>query len=327
MKKVSIIIPAYNVENYIERCILSCINQTFKDIEVIVVNDGSKDKTLEKIEYFKSIDNRIIVIDKINEGVCEARRAGFEIANGEYILFVDGDDWIKENAIEVLYKEAKKKNYDIVQYKWIEKKNENEYKSEMPQNIENKSLVELLLQCKITPSVWSKFIRKKFIEENDIKLPRNISYAEDLAFTCILSIYNPIFVIIDEHLYYYCRREGSLDSGINIHMLDTRKAILTIKKELKKNNLYKKYKEEFKYMAYIHCYYGKKEYIFRISNNQLSKAMFINWKRLRININSRNNRFYKKLYINDCKKALIVEEICKSSYCLGRLYYKFKMAN
>lgn len=327
MCKASVIIPAYNVENYIERCILSCINQTFKDIEIIVVNDGSTDKTLEKIEYYKSKDNRIVVIDKKNEGVNEARRSGFEIANGEYILFVDGDDWIKDNTIEVLYKEAKKKNYDIVQYKWIEKNNKNEYKSEMSKNIKNKSLVELLLQGEVSPTIWSKFIRKKFIEDNDIKFPRNISYAEDLTFNCILSIYNPKFVIIDEHLYYYCRREGSLDNGINIHMLDTRKAILTIKKELKKSNLYKKYKEEFKYMAYIHCYYSKKEYIFRTSNNQLSKSLFVNWKKLRININSRNNRFYKNLYIGDCKKTLILEQICKSSYYLGRLYYKFKITN
>ena len=86
MKKVSIIIPAYNIEDYIERCILSCINQTFRDIEIIVVNDGSTDKTLENINKLKTKDDRIVVIDKKNEGSMEARKSGWNIAKGEYIL-------------------------------------------------------------------------------------------------------------------------------------------------------------------------------------------------------------------------------------------------
>lgn len=324
MKKVSIIIPAYNIEKYIERCVLSCINQTFNDIEIIIVNDGSTDKTLEKINELKLKDNRIVVIDKENEGVNEARKSGCEVAKGEYILFVDGDDWIKEETVKILYKKAKENNYDIVQYRFIVKyDNGMEYKYE-DKIAENKSLLELLLQCEISPTIWSKFIRKRFIEDNDIKFPNGISYGEDLAFVCILSMYNPSFIIIDEYLYYYCRREGSLDSGISKNMLDIMKSILIIKEGLIKNNLFEVYKESFNYMAYIHCYYVKKRYIFNHKINNLSKCLLINWKKLKININSKNNHFYKLLYEDDCKKTLILEEICKRSYYLGKLYYKIK---
>ena len=89
---VSIIIPAYNVENYIEKCLYSAVNQTMEDIEIIVINDGSCDKTLQKIEEFSKYDSRIIIINKKNEGVQAARRDGIEYASGQYILFLDSDD-------------------------------------------------------------------------------------------------------------------------------------------------------------------------------------------------------------------------------------------
>ena len=114
--KVSIIVAAYNIEDYIKRCMYSIVNQTFKDIEIIVVNDGSTDNTLNIINDFAKNDARIKIIDKKNGGLIEARKSGLEIASGEYILFLDGDDWLHLEAIEKLYQEAKKDNFDIVLY-------------------------------------------------------------------------------------------------------------------------------------------------------------------------------------------------------------------
>ena len=326
MKKVSIIIPAYNIEDYIARCILSCINQTFKDIEIIVINDGSTDKTLDKINKLKSKDNRIVVIDKKNEGSMEARKSGWCIAKGEYILFVDGDDYIHKDAVKILYSKAKKQNYDVVCYKFLIEDKDGTIKKgfdkEIDKNDKNR-LLDLLFQGKINHNMWSKFLKKDFITNNQIEFPSNFSFGEDLAFVYTFSMYNPRFTIIDDYLYYYCRREKSLDSNINEKTTEITQALSFVKKQLVKNNLYEKYLEEFEYMAYMQAYYMRKKYIFN-NKNKISRSLFKNWRKLNININSKNNKFYKKLYKNDCKKDLIIEEICKKSYILGQLYYKVR---
>lgn len=113
MAKVSIIIPVYNVEQYLERCLNSIVNQTLKDIEIICVNDGSKDSSLLILEDFASRDNRIKIVNKENEGQSVARNIGVEMATGEYLGFVDSDDWVDSDYYEKLYNSAKKYNCDI----------------------------------------------------------------------------------------------------------------------------------------------------------------------------------------------------------------------
>lgn len=116
--KVSIIIPIYNVEKYIEQCIESVVNQTLKDIEIIIVNDGTKDNSMKKIEKYLS-DPRIIVIDKENGGLSSARNVGLEIAKGEYIAFIDSDDFIELTMLEELYNNSEKADIvfsDIIFY-------------------------------------------------------------------------------------------------------------------------------------------------------------------------------------------------------------------
>lgn len=321
MCKVSIIIPAYNIENYIERCLKSCINQTFDDIEIIVINDGSTDKTLEKINNFAENDSRIIVINKENEGPIEARKLGFQKSKGEYILFVDGDDYIHLDCINRLYNKAKEKEYDIVSYKWISiGLDGTERKSFKDTKIGEESFLELLFEHKIGVSLWSKLIKKDFILINNIEFPQNTYYGEDLAFDYALAVNNPKFIILDEYLYYYCRRESSLDMGVNEKTVDILQSVIFIKEQLKTHDLYDKYKEKFNYMAFRQMYYDRKHYIFN-NNDKISKQLFYNWKKLNIVINSKNNSLYRDLYKNDSKKALIVEGMCKKSYLFGKLYY------
>ena len=107
---VSIIIPIYNVEKYLTKCIESVINQTYKNLEIILVNDGSTDNSKEIIDKYSLIDSRIKVINKKNGGLSEARNAGIEIAKGDYIGFLDSDDWIELNMYEKLYKYIKQEN-------------------------------------------------------------------------------------------------------------------------------------------------------------------------------------------------------------------------
>ena len=111
---ISIIVPVYNVEDYIDKCLRSIVNQTYKDIEIILINDGSTDSSGDICLKWQEADNRIIYIKKKNEGQGAARNLGVKIAKGDYLTFVDADDWIEENAIACLYESEKKSNADIV---------------------------------------------------------------------------------------------------------------------------------------------------------------------------------------------------------------------
>lgn len=114
MKKISVIVPVYNTEKYIKKCIRSIIEQTLKEIEIIIVNDGSKDKSLEIIKDLMKQDRRIKLINKENEGVSSARNSGIKMAKGKYIQFIDSDDWIEKEFLEKMYDFAEKENVDIV---------------------------------------------------------------------------------------------------------------------------------------------------------------------------------------------------------------------
>ena len=112
--KVSVIVPVYNLFNYISKCISSIVSQTYKDLEIIIINDGSTDNSISEINRLASTDNRIIVIDKKNEGVSVARNTGIERATGKYIMFVDGDDWIDTDMVQKLIDKAEKNQADYV---------------------------------------------------------------------------------------------------------------------------------------------------------------------------------------------------------------------
>ena len=114
--KVSVIIPVYNVEQYIEECLVSAMNQTLKDIEIICVNDGTKDNSMDIVDRYAEKDSRIIIINKENGGLSSARNAGIEKACGEYLYFLDSDDYIADNMLEMLYAEASEKDLDNIYF-------------------------------------------------------------------------------------------------------------------------------------------------------------------------------------------------------------------
>ncbi len=111
---ISVIIPVYNTEEYLPRCLDSILNNTYKNLQVICVNDGSVDNSLRILNEYASKDSRVLVIDKENEGVSVARNVGLEYAQGEYISFIDSDDWIHNNYFELLYKESIKNSVDVI---------------------------------------------------------------------------------------------------------------------------------------------------------------------------------------------------------------------
>ena len=147
--KISVIIPVYNVEKYIIECIESIINQTFKDIEIIVVNDGSKDNSIKIVEEYLS-DKRLKIINKENRGLSSARNKGMKIARGEYIYFIDSDDFINEDVLEVLYKNLESERFDIIfsNFSFYNDKTKKEKKSKFnfpfKENINKNKIISLI---------------------------------------------------------------------------------------------------------------------------------------------------------------------------------------
>lgn len=215
MVKVSVIIPVYNVEEYILECIDSIVKQTLKEIEIIVVNDGSTDKSLDKIYSIK--DKRIIIINQVNRGLSSARNKGLENSNGEYIVFIDSDDFISNDlALEKLYTLAKDTNVNIVSGNAILYYEENkEYKNIKKNSIFNKLEVisneQFIMKsknCNIAPVCFYMY-NKKFLCENELKFKEGL-YHEDELFTYKALLKSDKIAIYPEPYYIYRQRLGSI---------------------------------------------------------------------------------------------------------------------
>lgn len=315
---VSIIVAAYNIEDYIERCLNSIINQSFKDLEIIVVNDGSTDKTLEKIQKIADIDRRIIIIDKENGGVNSARNIGLRKSVGEYILFVDGDDWLELDAIQKLYENSTLRGLDLLLYNAYEA--DDNAKKEMSTfltDIGSDYLKELLL-AKIMPCIWCKFIRKKCIE--DIEFPINVEFGEDLVVVCDLFSRNLKIGTLSENLYNYYQRTDSVTKTMSLKMLDLNKSFSIIENNLKSKNLYNTYNSELEFSIYNHIFIHK--IIDTDYRNDITKKLYYIYKSKGINI-YRNKYIYSVM-----KEGNIIFKLRKiiydKSYKLGNTYDFFR---
>ena len=208
---LSIIVPAFNIENYISRCLENLINQKYRNIEIIVVDDGSKDKTGEIIDSYAQKDPRIKAIHKKNEGVSIARNTGIDIAKGDYIGFVDGDDTIDEEMFEVLIENAIKYSADISHcgYKMVFPSRTDYYYNTEDVIIQNNydGLKDLLKADRVEPSLSNKIYKSTLFD--DIRLSSNIKYNEDLLANFYLFRKSIKSVFYDKCMYNYMIRKGS----------------------------------------------------------------------------------------------------------------------
>lgn len=229
--EVSVIIVAYNVEKFIEKCVCSFLKQTFKNIEIIVVNDGSNDSTREILENLAKQDNRIFLLNKQNEGLSYARKDGLLKAKGKYLIFFDGDDWIEPNAIEDMYNFAEKENLDYVITNFIKDDNKNQeimidYKNN--QNIEyevidKENYIDKFLSFDgIFFAVWNKLYKKEIFYLNNIEFDKKIFLGEDFYLNAqlILKI-NKLGKINRSYVHYIQHsNQGSAGKKLSINILD-----------------------------------------------------------------------------------------------------------
>ena len=191
--KVTVIIPVYNVAAYLPQCLDSVIAQTLDDIEIICVNDGSKDESLAVLNEYAAQDSRIKIIDKANAGVSAARNDGIAAAQGEYIAFLDGDDFLEPDCLEKVYATAVSGNFDTVVFKHnlIDGN-----KKTVWNNSEFGCFDEDKLLYTFSAVIWNKLYRTAFLREKQIGFPLGLKIAEDTIFSlmCFFIIRFAVFV-------------------------------------------------------------------------------------------------------------------------------------
>lgn len=217
--KVSVIVPVYNVENYLDKCLESIINQSFKDMEIILIDDGSTDDSGKICLKWQERDNRIIYIKKKNEGPGPTRDFGVSIAKGKYISFVDSDDWIEKDAIESMYNAAEESNADIVMcdinYVVRDKNgkvNSTVSKLRIDENRAIKTKEDIRFIDKGRLNAWGKLYKKEFYKKCNVMQPAHAF--EDAAVIPLLIAKSNIIYHVPKALYnYYRSRPESIISS------------------------------------------------------------------------------------------------------------------
>lgn len=259
MFEVSIIIPIYNAEKYLKRCLDTVVNQTFKSLEIILINDGSTDDSLRIMNEYKRNYNNIEIINQENSGQGEARNKGVSIAKGEYITFADADDWLSENYVEVLYDAIKKNNADISVCNMIMvmSRTFNEIKSvKFPrEELNGDNAVRDLLQDKELKSYpWGKLYKKSIFIQNNIMFPARMFY-EDLSIIFQAFYYSSKVTLVNEYCYYYFQSEDSSTRAPNPKTIyDRLEALRMVQRFLIKNSSMEKYKYEYYHFCFFHLY-------------------------------------------------------------------------
>lgn len=212
--KITVIIPVYNVENYLERCLKSILYNTYTNLEIICVNDGSTDNSKKILEDYSQRDKRVIVINKKNNGISSARNAGIKIATGEYIAFVDSDDWIHEKYFEYLIRGID--TADLVICNYIRSYKSGSVETDDAYRVQSISPIDVLKNKELKSYVWGKLFRHQLVDEIRFSESEEL---EDSLYNMDVLLNNKNLKInhVDVPLYYYFVRADSLVNNIEAY--------------------------------------------------------------------------------------------------------------
>ena len=303
MPKVSLIIPVYNVEDYIEKCLNSVVNQTLKDMEVIIVNDGSKDSSKQKIEKYLKKYPGIKYLEKENGGLSDARNYGMQYATGEYIAFLDSDDYVEETMYEEMYNMAQKEAADMVECNFIW-----EYPDKKREDIGAvyNSKREMVEKARVV--AWNKLIKRELLEKTGVKFPIGLRY-EDVEFFYKLVPYLEKVSFVKKCFVHYIQRGNSIANTQNIRTKEIFTVLQNVISYYRENGFYDEYKDEleFIYVRFLLCSSLKR--MCKIQNKEeRNLALDETWNNITLNFpNWRKNPILKKktlknLYIKSNNK-------------------------
>lgn len=277
--KVSVIIPVYNTEDYLKECIESLVNQTLREIEILIVNDGSTDSSLEIMKEFKNkYPNIIKIFDKVNGGQASARNYALPFAQGEYLGFVDSDDWVDSTMYEEMYEKAEKEDADIVICDMVDHFPDRTvcYPSS---RFENK--------FKVTPSACNKLFKRSLVKED--VFPVGLWY-EDFEFTTMQLMKTDCISVIHKGLYHcHCREVSTMYNNNSEKNQDILVVLEHLVEYVEKNGWYEKYKNVLEYLYIDHVLITSINRVQKQTNEK--KKIVIN--NLRKEVLKRYNAFYK----------------------------------
>lgn len=305
MPKVSVIVPVYNVEKYLIKSLDSLVNQTLEDIEIIVVNDGSTDNSKKIIEIYKEkYKNKIKYLEKTNGGLSDARNFGIPHATGEYIAFLDSDDYVELDTYEKMYNKAKEENADMVECDFIW---EYPNKTKIDTGIIYTNKKEMLTYARVV--AWNKLIKRDLLEKYKIEFPKGLRYEDVEFFYKMVPYYNKVS-FVKEPLIHYIQRKSSISKVQNERTKEIFEVLDNVIEYYKNKNLYSEYKDELEYtytrlllcsslfrMVKIKDKKVKKELLNTTWTNLNKK--FPNWKKNKI---LKENKSMKNLYMKTINK-------------------------
>lgn len=298
---ISIIVPVYKVEKYLDECVNSLVTQTYNNIEIILVNDGSPDRSPEICEKWKKKDNRIIVLNKENGGQSDARNAGMRVAKGNYFIFVDSDDYVSKNYVEYLYGMLEKSGADIAignAGRFSEDSKLDIKQTDMNYFLTLNSIEtiqDFLYEKHITTSINSKIYKKELFE--DIEFPKGKKY-EDLytLYKIVAKCHNIVYG--NQLIYFYRLRSDSTIGGLD---------------PLKNRDFLLAAKEVHTYVL-NHCSTIKKAADFKLF--QAAVEMFVH---LPLQVNDNNHKTLREelwQYIGEYRLQILLDSNCRFKYRL-----------
>ena len=316
MKKVSIIVPVYNVEKYLRKCLDSLVNQTLSDIEIIVVNDGTPDKSQVIIdEYVRKYPDKVISIIKENGGQGSARNVGLEKSTGDYIGYVDSDDYVEPNMYEELYNKAKENNSDITVCG-------NNVVSENYELINKEDVEKEFLLGKM--AVWNKLYKREIIVNNKIDFRSKVWY-EDLDFTMKVYFSSKKVSYVDKNLYNYVLRKESTMNNNNIKRnLELIQSFESLIDFCNKNNIYKENKDKIEFICIYHMYIFAITRVLNTRNKYKEKLNIINEFKKYVETHFTKYKENKYLYLIPKKRKIIYNLINIHFYYIIIMIFRLK---
>lgn len=318
--KVSIIIPIFNAERFIDKCLNSIINQTYKNIEILCIDDGSTDNSRKILNSYKEKDERIKVIFKCNSGVSDSRNIGIEKSSGKYICFVDSDDYLDENYIEQMIYHCPE--YDLIKtgYKIINNSLVNKISIYDKENFLLKDITYPLelnnfLVTFEYSSCWARMIKRNVLIENNIRFKNNLKYSEDMLFSFECYINSKKSLYLKNYGYNYVLNENSAMQKKNIDSYEKRfDDNLYTTNYLIHNNTFTSEQKEMLYFRTIISFNKTIQQIFKnYKYNDIKK--FIKIQRIKYDLYFRNVKIRKYSNVKNFVTCFLLK------YKLNYLYY------
>ena len=312
MPKVSVIVPVYNVEKYIDKCLKSLVEQTLDDIEIIVVNDGSTDDSKKVIDnYIERYPGKIVYLEKKNGGLSDARNYGIPYAKGKYIAFLDSDDYVEKDIYEKMYEVAKNENSDMVEcdFYW-------EYPNKTKKDIGviYSGQNEMLENVRVV--AWNKLIKREILEISKIQFPKGYRY-EDVEFTYKLIPYLSKVSFVKEPLIHYIQRQNSISNSQNERTKEIFDVLEHVLEFYKEKNIYEKYKNEleYTYTRYLLC--SSLLRMVKIDDKKIrQECLNAAWENLNTKFpNWKNNKILMKRKTGKDKYIKTVNKVTFKLYC------------